>query len=485
MQLVGPEALSAEASVSTLHEATVTITNTRLVATDGTFDWLWMVSDLEMVVHATDAAWTVMVTPDIADFGVAVAAHDVERFRAALATLAGVESKYQHRRQPSTSTAELDLDNQQPPVDAATSSDPASLPLMFVAAVDSALVDIASSAVPAPETARLTPPEPVEASLAERSSLNSSIASVDLTGIDESGISVSGSSSAQPSPASPLRRLVRRGRGEVHAVDQSSTVVNGSVAGLDARNISAWFGSHQVLDRVSLEMPAGKVTALIGPSGCGKSTFLRILNRMHEMIPSAAMAGEVMLDGHDVYDPSRKLTDARREIGMVFQKPNPFPAMSIYDNVVASLRVTGVKASVDVKDALVESCLSKAGLWNEVKDRLRQPGGGLSGGQQQRLCIARALAIKPRVLLMDEPCSALDPTSTRRIEQTIMELACELTIVIVTHNMQQALRVSDRCAFFLAEQGTPGLIVEHGPTELMFRSPQDQRTNDYVNGRFG
>jgi phosphate transport system ATP-binding protein len=232
-------------------------------------------------------------------------------------------------------------------------------------------------------------------------------------------------------------------------------------------------------------MPAGKVTALIGPSGCGKSTFLRILNRMHEMIPSAAMAGEVMLDGHDVYDPSRKLTDARREIGMVFQKPNPFPAMSIYDNVVASLRVTGVRASVDVKDALVESCLSKAGLWNEVKDRLRQPGGGLSGGQQQRLCIARALAIKPRVLLMDEPCSALDPTSTRRIEQTIMELASELTIVIVTHNMQQALRVSDRCAFFLAEQGTPGLIVEHGPTEVMFRSPQDQRTNDYVNGRFG
>jgi phosphate transport system ATP-binding protein len=257
------------------------------------------------------------------------------------------------------------------------------------------------------------------------------------------------------------------------------------VAALDARNISAWFGTHQVLDRVSLLMPAGKVTALIGPSGCGKSTFLRILNRMHEMIPSASMGGEVMLDGHDVYDPSRKLTDARREIGMVFQKPNPFPAMSIYDNVIASLRVTGVKATTAVKDDLVESCLSKAGLWNEVKDRLRQPGGGLSGGQQQRLCIARALAIKPRVLLMDEPCSALDPTSTRRIEQTIMELAAELTIVIVTHNMQQAARVSDRCAFFLAEHGTPGVIVEHGPTDLMFESPQDPRTNDYVNGRFG
>ena len=257
------------------------------------------------------------------------------------------------------------------------------------------------------------------------------------------------------------------------------------LTGIEARNISAWFGNHNVLDRVSLDMPAGHVTSLIGPSGCGKSTFLRILNRMHEMIPSASLAGEVYLDGHDIYDPARKLTDARREIGMVFQKPNPFPAMSIYDNVVASLRLTGTKASQSEKDALVESCLSKAGLWNEVKDRLRQPGGGLSGGQQQRLCIARALAIKPRVLLMDEPCSALDPTSTRRIEQTIIELVEEVTIVIVTHNMQQAARVSDLCAFFLAEHGTPGYIVEYGPTEAMFSSPQDPRTDDYVNGRFG
>jgi phosphate transport system ATP-binding protein len=232
-------------------------------------------------------------------------------------------------------------------------------------------------------------------------------------------------------------------------------------------------------------MEAGKVTALIGPSGCGKSTFLRILNRMHEMIPSAAMAGEVLLDGHDIYDPNRKLTDARREVGMVFQKPNPFPAMSIYDNVLASFRLTGAKASTEVKDEVVQSCLAKAGLWNEVKDRLRQPGGGLSGGQQQRLCIARALAIKPRVLLMDEPCSALDPTSTRRIEETIIELVSEVTIVIVTHNMQQAARVSDHCAFFLASQGTPGVIVEHGPTDAMFSTPQDNRTLDYVMGRFG
>ena len=287
-----------------------------------------------------------------------------------------------------------------------------------------------------------------------------------------------------PAQQAPRPSLHGRDRQPPRAVAPLGSTTS-PLTGIDARNISAWFGSHQVLDRVSLDMRAGEVTALIGPSGCGKSTFLRILNRMHEMIPSASLAGEVLLDGHDVYDPNRKLTDARREIGMVFQKPNPFPAMSIYDNVLASLRLTGVKASVDVKDGIVETCLSKAGLWAEVRDRLREPGGGLSGGQQQRLCIARALAIRPRVLLMDEPCSALDPTSTRRIEETVMELVHEVTIVIVTHNMQQANRVSNRCAFFLAEQGTPGVIVEHGPTSAMFGSPQDPRTNDYVNGRFG
>ena len=254
---------------------------------------------------------------------------------------------------------------------------------------------------------------------------------------------------------------------------------------LEARSISAWFGDHKVLDRVSLTMEAGKITALIGPSGCGKSTFLRILNRMHEMIPSASLAGEVLLDGEDIYAATRRLTDARRDIGMVFQKPNPFPAMSIYDNVVAGLKLTGIRAGRDSKDALVEECLIKAGLWKEVRDRLRQPGGGLSGGQQQRLCIARSLAVRPKVLLMDEPCSALDPTSTRVIEETMLELAREVTIVIVTHNMQQAQRVSDNCAFFLASQGTPGGIVEHGDTEVMFGSPTDSRTFDYVNGRFG
>jgi phosphate transport system ATP-binding protein len=257
------------------------------------------------------------------------------------------------------------------------------------------------------------------------------------------------------------------------------------LAELRAVGITAWFGQHKVLDRVSLTMPAGGITALIGPSGCGKSTFLRILNRMHELVPSAALAGEVLLDGEDIYDPSRRLIDARRAIGMVFQKPNPFPAMSIRENVLSGLKLTGTRASRGAKDVLVESCLHKGGLWNEVKDRLDAPGGSLSGGQQQRLCIARSLAVKPRVLLMDEPCSALDPTSTRVIEETMVELAREVTIVIVTHNMQQAARVSDTCAFFLASQGTPGVIVEHGQTDAMFGSPQDQRTSDYVNGRFG
>jgi len=257
------------------------------------------------------------------------------------------------------------------------------------------------------------------------------------------------------------------------------------LASLEAKDISAWFGDHKVLEKVSLTMPAGQVTALIGPSGCGKSTFLRTLNRMHELVPSASLAGEVLLDGNDIYDAGRRITEARRDIGMVFQKPNPFPAMSIQDNVIAGLALTGIKASKSEKLDLIEESLTKAGLWNEVKDRLRAPGGGLSGGQQQRLCIARSLAVRPRVLLMDEPCSALDPSSTRRIEQTIMELGTDVTIVIVTHNMQQAARVSDQCAFFLAEAGKPGSIVEYGATKAMFESPQDSRTLDYVNGRFG
>jgi phosphate transport system ATP-binding protein len=257
------------------------------------------------------------------------------------------------------------------------------------------------------------------------------------------------------------------------------------LAALEARDITAWFGDHMVLDQVSLTMRAGEVTALIGPSGCGKSTFLRILNRMHQLVPSASLAGEVLLDGVDIYNPSMRLTQARRDIGMVFQKPNPFPAMSIYDNVVAGLKLTGARLGRSERDNVVQECLAKAGLWNEVRTRLRQPGGALSGGQQQRLCIARALAVKPRVLLMDEPCSALDPTSTRVIEETMADLVKEVTIVIVTHNMQQAQRVSKQCAFFLAAQGEPGHIIEYGPTDAMFGSPQDPRTADYVHGRFG
>ena len=290
----------------------------------------------------------------------------------------------------------------------------------------------------------------------------------------------------------PWRSWMRgNGSSDASMPGSAASVLTGNVtpqlplAELDAREITAWFGDHMVLERVSLTMQAGHVTALIGPSGCGKSTFLRILNRMHQLVPGAALAGEVLLDGVDIYDPSQRLTEARRQIGMVFQKPNPFPAMSIYDNVVAGLRLTGVKASRSQKDDLVQECLIKAGLWREVSDRLRQPGGALSGGQQQRLCIARSLAVRPRVLLMDEPCSALDPTSTRVIEETMADLVREVTIVIVTHNMQQAQRVSDQCAFFLAEQGSPGYIVEHGPTDAMFNDPQDPRTADYVHGRFG
>ncbi|MFC1433135.1 phosphate ABC transporter ATP-binding protein [Streptacidiphilus sp. N1-3] len=265
----------------------------------------------------------------------------------------------------------------------------------------------------------------------------------------------------------------------------ASAPAPGELFGLETRAVSAWFGTHKVLERVSLTMQAGEVTALIGPSGCGKSTYLRILNRMHEMVRSASLAGQVLLDGEDVYAPGRRPADVRRRIGMVFQRPNPFPGMSIYDNVASGLKLAGIKVGRDQRDDLVESSLVRAGLWTEVRNRLRTPGGALSGGQQQRLCIARSLAVSPDVLLMDEPCSALDPTSTRRVEETIAELRGRLTIVIVTHNMQQAQRVSQSCAFFLATHDTPGRIVETGDTEQLFGDPVDPRTADYVHGRFG
>ena len=258
---------------------------------------------------------------------------------------------------------------------------------------------------------------------------------------------------------------------------------NAAASTLSAENISVWFGERQVLQDVNLVFPANQVTALIGPSGCGKSTFLRTLNRMHELIPSAGLAGSVLLDGMDIYDPSVNAVDVRIKIGMVFQKPNPFPTMSIKDNILSGLRLSGRK--IQGADEIVETSLRRASIWNEVKDRLSDQAISLSGGQQQRLCIARSLAMNPEVLLMDEPCSALDPGSTRRIEETIGELSESMTIVIVTHNMQQAQRVSDQTAFFLAEEGTPGGVVEFGPTELVFGQPKDNRTNDYVNGHFG
>jgi phosphate transport system ATP-binding protein len=254
-------------------------------------------------------------------------------------------------------------------------------------------------------------------------------------------------------------------------------------ATVESRDACAWFGDRLVLEGVDLVMPAGEVTALIGPSGCGKSTFLRMLNRMHELVPSASLSGEILLDGDDIYLTGRRAQEVRKRIGMVFQKPNPFPAMTIRENVLSGLKLARIKCHD--KDQLVEWALHRAGLWREVRDRLDEPGGGLSGGQQQRLCIARSLAVQPNVLLMDEPCSALDPTSTGRVEETIAELRGEVTVVIVTHNMQQAHRVSDTCAFFLAAENEPGRVVEQGPTEKMFSSPDDPRTLSYVEGRFG
>ena len=252
--------------------------------------------------------------------------------------------------------------------------------------------------------------------------------------------------------------------------------------GLEARGVHAWFGKKHVLEDISMDFFSGTVTALIGPSGCGKSTFIRILNRMHEFIPTAALAGQVLLDGKDVYEPGVDVTKIRLRVGMVFQKPNPFPSMTIKENVLSGLKLAQIK--IENADELLESCLRRAGLWDEVKDRLNEYGGALSGGQQQRLCIARSLAVNPQVLLMDEPCSALDPGSTLRIEETVRELSASMSIVIVTHNMQQAARVSDYTGFFLSDGG-PGRLIESGTTEEIFTNPKQKRTEDYVSGRFG
>ncbi|HEX2119028.1 MAG TPA: phosphate ABC transporter ATP-binding protein PstB [Acidimicrobiales bacterium] len=254
---------------------------------------------------------------------------------------------------------------------------------------------------------------------------------------------------------------------------------------IEANHVTAWYGGFRAVADVTLAIEPKQVTALIGPSGCGKSTFIRTLNRMHEVIPGARIEGEVLLDGEDIYAPGIDPVSVRRTIGMVFQRPNPFPTMSIRDNVAAGLRLNGTRRRSEL-DPIVERGLQGAGLWKEVRDRLDRPGASLSGGQQQRLCIARAIAVEPEVLLMDEPCSALDPVSTLRIEDLIAELKDQYTIVIVTHNMQQAARVSDSTAFFnLEAAGEPGRLVEVGPTSRIFTKPDDERTEAYITGRFG
>jgi len=257
-------------------------------------------------------------------------------------------------------------------------------------------------------------------------------------------------------------------------------------APMETKAVDAFFGRHHAVQSIDLLFPENSVTAIIGPSGCGKSTFLRCLNRMHELVPSASVGGQVLLRGLDLYGRDADPVAIRRAVGMVFQRPNPFPTKSIADNVRSGPRFSRMKQTKDERDHLVERTLRGAGLWDEVKNRLDAPAGGLSGGQQQRLCIARALAVEPEVLLMDEPCSALDPQSTLRIEDLIGELKERVTIVIVTHNMQQAARVSDYTAFFTIEnEGEPGRLIEHGPTGQIFSQPKNPRTEAYVTGRFG
>jgi phosphate transport system ATP-binding protein len=255
---------------------------------------------------------------------------------------------------------------------------------------------------------------------------------------------------------------------------------------IDISDLNIHYGSFLAVADVTMTIQARTVTALIGPSGCGKSTFLRSLNRMHEVIPGARVDGKVVIDGQDLYGPDIDPVGVRRQIGMVFQRPNPFPTMSIYENTAAGIRLNNKRISKPELDETVESSLRGANLWEEVKDRLDRPGSSLSGGQQQRLCIARAIAVQPQVLLMDDPCSALDPVSTLAIEDLIAELKARYTIVIVTHNMQQAARVSDRTGFFtIAGTGQPGRLIEMDDTSKIFSNPSVKQTEDYISGRFG
>jgi phosphate transport system ATP-binding protein len=255
---------------------------------------------------------------------------------------------------------------------------------------------------------------------------------------------------------------------------------------IDVSDLDIYYGSFKAVEGVTMSIRSRAVTALIGPSGCGKSTFLRSLNRMHEVIPGARVEGKIVIDGQDLYGADVDPVEVRRQIGMVFQRPNPFPTMSIYENVLAGSRLNAKRMPRAKADELVEKSLRSANLWTEVKDRLGKPGAGLSGGQQQRLCIARAIAVEPQVLLMDEPCSALDPISTSAVEDLIHELKSDYTIVIVTHNMQQAARVSEDTGFFnLAAAGKPGRLVEMNPTAKIFSNPEEKATEAYISGRFG
>ncbi|MGO1851941.1 MAG: phosphate ABC transporter ATP-binding protein PstB [Microbacteriaceae bacterium] len=255
---------------------------------------------------------------------------------------------------------------------------------------------------------------------------------------------------------------------------------------IEVNDLNVYYSDFLAVEGVNIDIKPNTVTAFIGPSGCGKSTFLRTLNRMHEVIPGARVEGEVLIDGKNLYAPNVDPVLVRRQVGMVFQRPNPFPTMSIRENVLAGVRLNNSRMSKSDQDALVERSLHGANLWNEVKDRLEKPGSGLSGGQQQRLCIARAIAVSPDVILMDEPCSALDPISTFAIEELIAEIKTKYTVVIVTHNMQQASRVSDKTAFFnIAGTGKPGKLIEYDDTGTMFTTPSVQATEDYVSGRFG
>ncbi|GAA1142112.1 phosphate ABC transporter ATP-binding protein PstB [Nesterenkonia lutea] len=255
---------------------------------------------------------------------------------------------------------------------------------------------------------------------------------------------------------------------------------------VDAVDLNVYYGDFLAVEGINISIDARAVTAFIGPSGCGKTTFLRSLNRMHEVLPGARVKGELLLDGENIYDPGVDPVTVRTQVGMVFQRPNPFPTMSLRENVLAGYKLNGARLSKSESDDIVESALSSANLWAEVKDRLDKPGSGLSGGQQQRLCIARTIAVKPDVILMDEPCSALDPISTLAIEDLIGELQQDYTVIIVTHNMQQAARVSQKTAFFnIAGTGKPGKLIEYNDTSAIFNTPNEKSTEDYVSGRFG